>query len=68
MSISFFIKQNQLKSTKPVVGDNTQLITHLYCKTTRHRNDIQGRARRTRAQLMTRHSLANRSDHFLSHR
>ena len=47
-------------------GGPTQLITHLYCKTTRHLNDIQGRARRTRDQLMTRYSLANRSDHFLS--
>ena len=47
---------------------NTQLITRLYCKTTPHLNDIQGRARGTRDQFMTRHSLANRSDHFLSHR
>ena len=44
------LKQNQLKSTKPVVGENTQLITHLHCKTTRHLNDIQGRVRGTRDQ------------------
>ena len=29
----------------------------LYCKTTRHLNAIQGRARGTRDQLLTRHSL-----------
>ena len=66
-SISFFIKQNQLKSTKPGVGDKTQLITHVYYKTTRHLNDIHGQARGTRDQFMTRHSLG-KSDHFLSDR